>query len=728
MRKAAVLMTIVMLSSILAGCAGGDSDAEKDEQIASLQSELANVTAQADDAIAHAAALDTTLSEALVALEKSNADIANLSVRLDSAEWHKANLTNQLSETMEQLNQTQDSGLMAQLEDQITNLSAQIEDADSQISGLTSELSQKQQEIAELGSTVAALQSTIASLAYSTRNRVNSCPEDNPGTEIVVGYDDGSGAGSPGDGKIEYDEIQYTIGECPGDSGVVAESPAGGDASDWGPSLFVVMGGNMYFAGNDGVHGWELWRSDGTVGGTYMVKDLRPGSGGGLQVWDWGSPFGVHYPEIVAGNSKIFLTGFDGEPGTESCACLIVSDGTADGTYQIDQWENWGAAYGGENGWRTGFSGASQLLVLPSSGFLPDRVIYSNMEAIGGQDDDSHPPTGEELWISDGTEVGTYMLANIVPEDESWEYDGANYCCGDFQGSAPRDLIKKGSQIWFTAETDNYGRELYRYNLGGIGGGLYLVKDVRSGAEGSNPLHVTSASGGVFFSADDGSWGQELHYTQGDAFSTRLVKDIWPGVGNSSSPEELTKFGQNLFFTADDGENGRELWISDNTESGTFMVKDINTNGSSNPNWLRVMDGVLYFMAYTEDYGRELWRSDGTAEGTSMVKDINSGSNSSFYWPEGFFYRELFLEYDGLLYFTADDGGAYGVEVWRTDGTSNGTEMIVDATPGNESSWPTRYTIYGGKLYFTAYSEDRGRDLWFYWDNPGPIVSNSESS
>ena len=92
---------------------------------------------------------------------------------------------------------------------------------------------------------------------------------------------------------------------------------------------------------------------------------------------------------------------------------------------------------------RTGFSGASQLLVLPRSGFLPDRVIYSNMEAIGGQDDDSHPPTGEELWISDGTEVGTYMLANIVPEDESWEYDGANYCCGDFQGSAPRDLIQE---------------------------------------------------------------------------------------------------------------------------------------------------------------------------------------------------------------------------------------------------------------------------------------------
>ena len=34
MRKAAVLMAIVMLSSVLAGCTGGISDTEKDEQIA----------------------------------------------------------------------------------------------------------------------------------------------------------------------------------------------------------------------------------------------------------------------------------------------------------------------------------------------------------------------------------------------------------------------------------------------------------------------------------------------------------------------------------------------------------------------------------------------------------------------------------------------------------------------------------------------------------------------
>ena len=37
----------------------------------------------------------------------------------------------------------------------------------------------------------------------------------------------------------------------------------------------VEMGGILYFAADDGIHGWEPWRSDGTVAGTYMVKDVR---------------------------------------------------------------------------------------------------------------------------------------------------------------------------------------------------------------------------------------------------------------------------------------------------------------------------------------------------------------------------------------------------------------------------------------------------------------------
>lgn len=42
---------------------------------------------------------------------------------------------------------------------------------------------------------------------------------------------------------------------------------------------YSVDGDVMYFAGNDGANGIELWRTDGTLAGTYLVKDIRPGTG-----------------------------------------------------------------------------------------------------------------------------------------------------------------------------------------------------------------------------------------------------------------------------------------------------------------------------------------------------------------------------------------------------------------------------------------------------------------
>ena len=134
------------------------------------------------------------------------------------------------------------------------------------------------------------------------------------------------------------------------------------------------------------------------------------------------------------------------------------------------------------------------------------------------------------------------------------------------------------------------------------------------------------------------------------------------------------------------------------------------------------MDGALYFMAYTEDHGRELWRSDGTESGTYMLRDINPGSNSSFHWTPDIYHGELVIVHGDSLYFTADDGEEHGTELWKTNGTANGTELVIDMVPGSDSSWPNRYLSFDDKLYFTSYSEERGRQLWFYWDNPGPII------
>ena len=735
MKKTAMLLTMIFLSSVMSGCTGNDSSTEKDERIAELESELSNITAESEILTEDNSFLQITLSDAQLSLDLLNEDYENLSSKLAILEWHKSNLTFTLSQTMELLNNSENIEIILSLENNVNNLTSDITEADNEIMALGIQISDLQNQIDGLSTTVAALQSTLSSLTYNIKEKINSCPQDNPGLEITIGFDDGNGNGLANDGLLQNDEIESKIGECPGDNGMVLEFQNNTDG--YGPVLMAEMGGILYFAADDGIHGWELWRSDGTIGGTYMVKDIREEectsslnsdtgevtencvNYGSIFVMCWPGDR-CFFPELVAGENKIFFTGFDANPGI-NFPHVYVSDGTEEGTSRIrDQWTGWD--YNSPDA-DFDYSGPSNLMVVPDDGFNPDRLLYTVIQAICIGDycsTEFHPASGEELWMTDGTDSGTIMLINLVPEEKSWS--NGDYCCQDDKGGIPRDIIMKGGTIWFTAETEDYGRELYRYGLSALSGGLFLIKDLNFGAEGSNPMYLTSGSNGAYFSADNGSTGQELYFSQGDAFSTRLVKDIWPGTNNSSEPENLIKFGQKIIFTADDGENGRELWISDSTESGTYMVKDININGSSSPSEMIIMDGELYFMAYTEEYGRELWKSDGTEIGTFMVKDINPGNNSSFIWESGYITGELKVIHQGELYFSAFDGGTYGVEVWRSDGTTEGTRIAVDVNPGSNNSWPVQYVSVGEKLFFQGITADHGREIWYHWDNQGPII------
>src|SRR5207248_6883299 len=108
----------------------------------------------------------------------------------------------------------------------------------------------------------------------------------------------------------------------------------------------------------------------------------------------------------------------------------------------------------------------------------------------------------------------------------------------------------------------------------------------------STPGNLTNVNGTLFFSAYDGTDGQELWKSDGTVAGTVLVKDIYPGAyyptgyysspygPHSSSPSNLTNVNGTLFFTANDGTHGSELWKSDGTTTGTALVKDINPGGN----------------------------------------------------------------------------------------------------------------------------------------------------
>src|SRR5262249_42694337 len=96
----------------------------------------------------------------------------------------------------------------------------------------------------------------------------------------------------------------------------------------------VNVNGTLFFRASDGVHGYELWKSDGTIPGTVMVKDIVQGN----------NRFAYsEYPYGLTNiNGTLYFRENDGFDGAE----LWRSDGTAVGTFMVkDIREGAGGSY-----------------------------------------------------------------------------------------------------------------------------------------------------------------------------------------------------------------------------------------------------------------------------------------------------------------------------------------------------------------------------------------------
>ena len=111
-------------------------------------------------------------------------------------------------------------------------------------------------------------------------------------------------------------------------------------------------------------------------------------------------------------------------------------------------------------------------------------------------------------------------------------------------------------------------------------------------------------------------------------------------------------------------------------------------------------------------HGAELWRSDGTAAGTQLVADIRPGPESS-----SIYVTQTWVSGDGSLYFNADDG-QHGEELWHTDGTPGGTTLVDDIAPGQESSRPSFVTEELGRLFVVATTDEYGTEIWTQLTDP----------
>ena len=264
-----------------------------------------------------------------------------------------------------------------------------------------------------------------------------------------------------------------------------------------------------------------------------------------------------------------------------------------------------------------------------------------------------------------------------------------------------------------------------------------LVKDISPGSSHSNPLYMTAFQDRVFFIADDGEHGQEPWISNGTESGTSMILDMYPGTDDPFYARNPMVAGGLVYFIGNDGINGGELWVSDGSAEGTKMLKDLypgKTGSMLNLSFMVEMGGMVYFApregggGIPNTRGTELWKTDGTSDGTVIVKDIVEGGNSSLV--------NHMVATSNHIYFSAQNN-EFGNELWVSDGTEEGTIMVADINEGSSSSNPEELTVAGSFIYFFATDGIRGRELWrtdgtgdgtiLVKDiNPGEANSNSD--
>lgn len=410
------------------------------------------------------------------------------------------------------------------------------------------------------------------------------------------------------------------------------------------PRSLATVGSRVLWLADDGDHGEELWRTNGTA--TSLLKDFNPGpdsSGAGL---------------FLVGATKAWYIAFDGTD-----LQLWRTNGTPGGTVGL------GAISPGGSGITIG-----------------DRAYYPAYA----------DPTGVELYTSDGTKAGTKRLTDLVPGVDPGVLNipfariGSRVAFVGFGADAAPELFTSGSTRRTTARLTQLPTTASIDWLESARGRIYLEVQPSSGtyelwkSDGTKagtvkvrslpgPVQARAAVGSsLYFSvAADPVHGAELWRSDGTAATTRLVRDIVPG-SEGSNPGRIVRLGTGVVFTTI-GSMGSRLWRSDGTKAGTTIIKRINPDGDSTITGLVPVGDRISFFADDGTHGLEPWVTDGTKAGTRLIKNVFPGAGDSLTSgdPE-------FAGLGGKVYFAADDG-PHGLEVWRT--TATGATLWADLGP-----------------------------------------------
>ncbi len=364
----------------------------------------------------------------------------------------------------------------------------------------------------------------------------------------------------------------------------------------------------------------------------------------------------------------------------------------------------------------------------------------------------------KDLWVTDGTALGTRSLAFLCPlgcgsEERILGHNGRVLFFAVSEahrlqlwrtdGTRPGTFRVSPAELNVVGEAGVVARGRYHFLACGEGGcGLWASDGTAAGTvqvlERAAPPESMIAAGRLVFA----TFGTELWRTDGAAGGNVLL-GTFTRVG-----ERWAVAGNRLFFLADD-EQGGELWVSDGTAAGTRpLTRFAAADPFQDSGWVREAGGRIYFAADDGARGNEIWTTDGTVAGTRRLTDVRDELDISL--------PPVLAEVNGRLVFRNDaapdrlwtvavnavaaapvalctaaacpappsallavgnrlvftGGDGRGHEPWSTDGTPAGTTRLGDLCRGSCSGVAGSLSALLGEAYFAASRNGSDVELW----------------